>query len=139
MTKTADAPSDFASRTWMKGARRPGTKIDAAQAWRIGCHLAPLLFWVLTPYGSAVVIPLLIWQMKARKEGDTLLAFHAVEALNFQISLTLLCIGLSITIIGLLVVPVVMLAGLVFSIMASYKTYRGEEYRYPWTYRFIKE
>lgn len=139
MTQSADSSSDFTSRPWMDGARSPRSKIDKVLAWRMACHLGSLLFWVVTPYGSAVVIPLLIWQMKARKEGDNVLSHHALEALNFQISLTLLCVALSITIIGLLVVPAVLVGGVVFSVIAAYKTYRGEEYCYPWTYRFIQE
>lgn len=143
MSQAADPTSDFAERPWMDGAEQPEgkapAKVDADRAWIVGCHVAPLLLWILYPYGSAVVIPLLIWQLKAKKDGNQRLASHAVESLNFQISLTLACIALSITIIGLALVPVVMIGGLVFSIIAGVKTYGGMDYRYPWIYRFIKD
>jgi uncharacterized Tic20 family protein len=81
-----------------------------------------------------VVAPLLIWQLKARKEQNPRLLTHSLEALNFQINLTLVTIALSIRIIGLVVV----LAGLVFSGIASWKVFKGKDYRYPWIYRFVE-
>lgn len=138
MTNTADPASDFADRPWMDGADASETTVAADRNWLVAAHASPLLLWVLYPYGSALIIPLLIWQLKAKKEGNRPLIAHSVEALNFQINLTLACIALSVTIIGLFIVPIVMIAGLVFSLIASFKTYKGADYRYPWIYRFIK-
>lgn len=139
MTNTADpASSEFAERPWMDGAEAPGSAVDSERGWLVAAHASPLLLWILYPYGSALIIPLLIWQLKAKKEDNQPLIQHSVEALNFQINLTLACIALSITIIGLFVVPVVMIAGLVFSIIASYKAYKGVDYQYPWICRLIK-
>ncbi|MFT7485456.1 MAG: putative Tic20 family protein [Candidatus Paceibacteria bacterium] len=147
MTQSADPTSDFADRPWMEGAAsppKPGAKkaprvILQDRGWLVACHLAPLLLWVLYPYGCAALVPLLIWQVKARKEGNRRLTSHAIEALNFQLNLTLLGIALTITIIGVLLIPFVLVTGIVFATIASIKTYRGQDYRYPYIYRLIKE
>ncbi len=71
---------------------------------------------------------------------------HAVESLNFQISLliyTAAAILFSIVTFGLgliVVLPVglaAIVAALVFLIQASIKAANGEDYRYPLTLRFV--
>ena len=71
---------------------------------------------------------------------------HAVESLNFQISLLIYgaaAILFSILTIGLgliVVIPlglVAMVFALVFLIQASIKAANGEDYRYPLTLRFV--
>jgi uncharacterized Tic20 family protein len=140
MSNTAEPSSDFVDRPWMEGEPEPQARAasDPLRTWLVACHLAPVVLWFFFPYGCALVVPLLIWQLKAKQEDDPRLVAHSVEALNFQINLTLLTIALSITIIGLAVVPIVMIAGLVFPAIASVKTYKGKQYRYPWIHRFIE-
>ena len=71
---------------------------------------------------------------------------HAVESLNFQISLLIYgaaAILFSIVTIGLgliVVIPLGLVAlvfALVFLIQASVKAANGEDYRYPLTLRFV--
>ena len=71
---------------------------------------------------------------------------HAVESLNFQISLLIygaVAVLFSILTIGLgliIVIPVALaafVAILVFLIQASIKAANGEDYRYPLTLRFV--
>jgi uncharacterized Tic20 family protein len=71
---------------------------------------------------------------------------HAVESLNFQISLLIYggaAILFSILTIGiglLVVIPlalVVLVLALIFLIQASIKAANGEDYRYPLTLRFV--
>ena len=71
---------------------------------------------------------------------------HAVESLNFQISLLIYsaaAILFSIVTFGLgliVVLPVglaAIVAALVFLIQASIKAANGEDYRYPLTLRFV--
>ena len=71
---------------------------------------------------------------------------HAVESLNFQISLLIYgaaALLFSIVTIGLgliIVIPVgiaAVVAALVFLIQASIKAANGEDYRYPLTLRFV--
>ena len=71
---------------------------------------------------------------------------HAVESLNFQISLLIYsaaAILFSIVTFGLgliIVIPLglaAIVAALVFLIQASIKAANGEDYRYPLTLRFV--
>jgi uncharacterized Tic20 family protein len=72
---------------------------------------------------------------------------HAVEALNFNLSVMLYAIVLGaltfvllFVLVGVLLVPlfVVLLAGwIIFAIVATVAASRGEEYRYPLTIRFV--
>jgi uncharacterized Tic20 family protein len=66
---------------------------------------------------------------------------HAKEALNFQIivaiafiaSMVLSCAG-----IGFFLIPIVTIASLVFSIIAGLEANKGNEYKYPFNYAFVK-
>jgi uncharacterized protein len=144
MSTTYDS-ADFSDRPWMEGepateskARRPkDPALSKALAWRAACHGAPVLSWILPVLGLGIMAPLLIWQVKAKQDDDTLLAAEAVEALNFQINVAALSFLLSATIIGLAIVPIVWIVGTVFAIIATVKTHRGEEYRYPRIFRPI--
>ena len=144
MSSSAEPNSDFADRPWMAGAEMPPRRPTARPAlsdrgWLVACHLGPLVLWLLYPYGAAALVPLLIWQIKAKQDKNERLASHAIESLNFQLNLTLLSAALTITIIGVLFLPVLMVVGLVLTIKASYRTSKGEDFRYPWIYRLIKE
>ena len=140
MSNTADPSSEFVDRPWMEGdpEPKPQAVTDPLRPWLVAAHLGPLALWIFFPYGCAVIVPLLIWQLKAKKEEDQRLLVNSIEALNFQINLTLATVALSITIIGLAVVAVVMVAGLVFAGIAGWKVFKGQDYRYPWIYRFVE-
>ncbi len=147
MDHTADSASDFADRPWMDPDTDPlgdsdselKQKVtwDQARAWQSCCHASPLLTWLLPGTGLNILLPILIWKIKAKKDADEPLAEQAVESLNFQLNVTALMIALSITIIGLVLVPVVWIAATVLMVIASVKTYQGKPYRYPWIYRLF--
>lgn len=82
------------------------------------------------------IAPLVIYLIK--KDESAFIAEHAKESLNFQITLTLLCIILAITIIGLLLVWPLLIVALVFIIIATVRASEGKRYRYPINIRFIK-
>lgn len=50
----------------------------------------------------------------------------------------MICAVLSIILIGLLLMPIVGIAALVFSIIGGIKANGGEAYRYPFAIRLIK-
>jgi uncharacterized protein len=137
MTDTNDSASEFADRPWMDGAEAPDVAISPARGWLLATHATPALVGLLFPYGTSIIPPLLIWQLKAKQGEDQQMAEHSVEALNFQINLALVCLALSITLIGLVLVPVVLIAGLVFSTIATIKASQGQRYHYPWIHRFV--
>ena len=66
------------------------------------------------------------------------MAAHAKESLNFQITISLVCIALIITIIGLLLLWVVGIGALILVIVATIKASENKMYRYPLTWRLIK-
>jgi len=144
MTSRADPSSDFADRPWMAGAQGPRPARPARvqvpdRGWLIACHLAPIALWIFYPYGAAILFPLLVWQLKAKPAGNERLTAHAIESLNYQINVTLLSLALMISVIGIVLLPILMVAAPLLAIIAGIKTAKGEDYRYPWIYRLIKD
>jgi uncharacterized protein len=116
------------------------------QTWRVLAHASALIQFIGIP---SFVGPLVVWLL--RRE-DPVVAPHAREALNFQLSLIIyfaagIVVGIiaAITIIGLPVtflifafLGVLLLAEIVFAILASLAASRGEFYRYPLSIELIK-
>ena len=107
-------------RTWA-GASHWGTLVAA---WLAMGFLAPLIIMLTIGNQSGYV----------RK--------HAVESLNFQISLLIYgAVGFLFVLftfgLGALIVLVAVIAALVFIIVASVKAQNGEDYRYPLTLRLV--
>ena len=105
--------------------------------WVILCHLTALTLFIGIPFGN-VIGPLVVWLLK--KGDSNAVDAHGKEALNFQISMTIyaLLAGLSLfVIIGVVLLPLALIANLVFIIVASIKASNGELYRYPLTIRLI--
>ena len=66
---------------------------------------------------------------------------QAVESLNFQISILvygIVSFVLCFILIGFLLLPIVGLMWLVFTIIGSVRSARGEEYHYPLTIRMVR-
>ncbi len=95
------------------------------------CHLLGLL--------TTFLGPLILWLIK--KDDDAFVDEQGKEALNFQITLMLAgivagatsCIG-----IGLILIPLVGIADIVFSIIACVAASKGQHYRYPVAIRLVK-
>lgn len=138
---TAADTADFSDRPWMDTEADPieSTPSRAAvHGWRAFAHAGPILAWVMPVLGVGMLVPLLIWQLKAKEEGDQVLAANAIESLNFQINVAVLSFIATATILGVLLLPILWIAGTVFSLIAAYKVYHGQDYRYPWILRPIK-
>ena len=109
------------------------------------CHLSALVGFIGVPFGN-IIGPLLVWQIK--KNEFPSVDVHGKAALNFQITVTLaalvgavVAVVLSFFCIGWLLFPLVVLiglAGLVFSIIAGIKASNGEDYKYPYSFEFVK-
>ena len=100
------------------------------------CHLAAFA-GVVIPFGN-IIGPLVIWLIK--KDSSPYIDYHGKEALNFQIAFTiymLISLLLMMVLIGLILLPVVGIAGLVLMIIAAIKAKDGEEYRYPYIFRLL--
>jgi uncharacterized Tic20 family protein len=99
-------------------------------------HLTALSGCII-PFGNFVV-PLVIWLTK--KDSMPFVDDQGKESLNFQITTTFaslvailtLCIG-----IGVVLIPLVLVLGVVFVIIAAVKANQGIAYRYPLNIRLI--
>ncbi|HEV3410637.1 MAG TPA: DUF4870 domain-containing protein [Chthoniobacterales bacterium] len=111
--------------------------------WCMFCHLSALL-GLLFPFGN-IIGPLVLWLVKRDESAEV--AEHAKESLNFQISMTIYIVGLTVVafilmfvLVGFLLIPIIALLGLadvVLVIIAAIKANDGQLYRYPLTIRLI--
>jgi len=112
--------------------------------WALFTHLSALLGFLI-PFGN-VLGPLIFWQIK--KNESSFIDDQGKEALNFQITFSLVMIGLVfvgtillVVLIGFIFYIAAFVAGvawLVLSILAGIRANNGEYYRYPWTWRLVK-
>jgi uncharacterized protein len=111
--------------------------------WAMGSHLTALAGAFVGGVASFVG-PLVIWLL--RKDSDPFAAGHALEALNFNLTIIILAIAavvLGVATLGiglLLIVPVGIVVGivwLVWTIQAAMAASRGEPYRYPVSIRMV--
>jgi uncharacterized protein len=99
--------------------------------WAILCHLSGFL-------SVPLLLPLIIYLVM--KEESVFVRHHAREALNFHLSLffyALVCVPLTIILIG---VPILIGLGIfsfVVAILAAIKVSDGVAYRYPLCIRLI--
>lgn len=114
---------------------------DAARdyrGWAVMTHLSALLAYTGIPFGH-VIGPLVIWLLKRDTFAE--LDAHGKESLNFQISITIygiICLLLSLLVIGLFLFFVLVCVHIVFTIVAAIKANDGLVYRYPFSLRLIK-
>ena len=106
--------------------------------WGMLCHLTALVFLIGIPFGN-ILGPLVIWLLK--RHDMPLVDEEGKEALNFQISMTIYFIVsalLCFVLIGFLFMVPLIIANLIFTIIAAVKTSDGGKYRYPLAIRFFK-
>ena len=116
----------------------PETPDRDTRMWAMFCHLAGLALLIGIPAAN-ILGPLIIWQMK--KEQHPFIDAHGKESMNFQISMFIygLVAGLLILVcVGVVLLPAVIVADIIFVIIAGIKANDGQAYRYPLTIRFIK-
>jgi uncharacterized protein len=138
MNETAAAPPPAA-----------GAPSADEKQWALLAHLSILVGGLLT-YGWAAsfgsfIGPLIIWLVK--KDTMPFVADQAREALNFGITLTIICVVLvmmtimSLGIGAFVTIPAFLLIGivaLVLVIVAALKANDGVAYRYPFAIRLVK-
>lgn len=105
--------------------------------WGLFAHLSALAGLII-PLGN-VLGPLIIWQVK--KDEMPFVSDQAKEALNFNITVAIAGIVawlLIFALIGILLLPLIGIAWVVFTILAGIAANKGEAYRYPFALRLIK-
>lgn len=129
--------------------------------WAAGAHVAAVAAALLTSWVAGIagaLAALAVWMLVRDKSAFA--AAHAKEAVNFNLSMflyaalaavlgivlvgaTVLTLGLGIILTapaGLLlalVIAAVAVMWLVCSVIAAYKAYDGQDYRYPFTIRLF--
>jgi len=101
------------------------------------CHLLGLTCFVL-PIGN-IFGPLILWLIK--RVDSPYVDAVGKEAINFNISWTIYMILaglLCLVLIGLVLLPIVMIAWLILVIRGALAASDGRFYRYPLTLRFLK-
>jgi uncharacterized Tic20 family protein len=95
------------------------------------CHLLGLV---------GFIGPLMIWLIE--KDKHRFVYEHGKAAMNYQVSLIIYYIGSSILIpafgLGLLLMCLLIIAHIVFIIMATLKATKGQLWQYPIAIKFIK-
>jgi uncharacterized Tic20 family protein len=97
-------------------------------------HLSAFITFVGIP---SLVGPLVVWLLN---RDDSYVERQAKEALNFNISFLIYGVAAAISIVllvGLIALPVVLVTWFVLVIVAAVKAGNGEDYRYPFTIRFV--
>jgi uncharacterized Tic20 family protein len=101
-----------------------GERMGAAAA-----HLLPLT-------GLLVIGPLIM--MLTGGKTSPYIRKHAVEALNFQLTMLGATILLTITLLGVVLMPVLWIGGLVLSVVGGMAALGEGDFRYPLTLRLVK-
>jgi uncharacterized protein len=104
------------------------------RTWGLLAHLSALIALLLG--GLTFLGPLIVWLLK--KDQSPFVGDQAKEALNFQIAVLIVSLICSITCVGLIVLPFLIVADIVFIVMAAMEANKGVYYRYPYTIRLIK-
>jgi uncharacterized Tic20 family protein len=98
--------------------------------------LLAVLMYVLS-FPTPLLGPLVIWLIK---KDSPFIDYHGREYFNFLISYTIYGIiaGILVVVgIGLLILPVLGVAAIVFTIIAAIRAYEGIEYRIPLIFRIF--
>lgn len=117
------------------GGAQPMSPQDE-KTWATLVHLAP---FVAALVGIPLLGPLIVFLIF--KDRGPFVRFHAAQALNFQIILTiaLWVFGLlSFVLIGIPFLIAAVVAWVVFPIIGAVKANNGEWYRYPMTPELVK-
>jgi len=103
------------------------------KTWGLIAHLSALIAGLIA---LPVLGPLVVWLIK--KDQSPFVGDQAKEALNFQIAVLIAALVCGVTCIGLILVPIIGVAALVFAILGGVEANKGVYYRYPYTLRLIK-
>jgi uncharacterized Tic20 family protein len=111
-----------------QGAGRTGSEDTL---WAVLAHLS---FFVL-----GLIAPLVI--LLTSGERSPFIRGHAAEALNFHITVLIASVvsfALIFVVVGIFLLPAVLIAAAVFSVLAAVAAGRGQPYRYPVNLRLVR-
>ncbi|MFC3107560.1 DUF4870 domain-containing protein [Undibacterium arcticum] len=111
--------------------------IEQSNPSKDDCNIAMLahLLGIFTGFVGALII----WLLK--KDSSAFINEEAREALNFQITITigyLIASVLMFILIGMLLLPILYVANIIFCILGAVATSKGQSYRYPFAVRLVQ-
>lgn len=109
----------------------PAARHSDETVWALLAHLS---FFVVSLIGPLIVM-LVAGQQRPFARA------HAVEALNFHITLwiaAIISVILIFVLVGIVTLVAVAIVGVVFTILAAIQAGQGDGYRYPLTIRLVK-
>jgi hypothetical protein len=115
-----------------------GVYPEQERTWALAAHLSPLLNFVIPIPFFSIIAPLIVWFLK--RETMPLVDDQAKEAVNFQITVTLIgvvCGILVLVFIGILLLPLLLVYTVIMSVLAAKAAQEGKHYRYPFTLRLL--
>jgi uncharacterized Tic20 family protein len=92
----------------------------------------------LSIFALSIIGPIILMSTKGNQ--SPYIRYHAVEALNFHLTLLILaviCIATFFLILPLVLLFVAQIAAMVFGVMGAMAANRGEAYRYPISLRMV--
>lgn len=107
------------------------------RTWAMIAHLSAYLGHFIPGLGQ-IIGPLIVWLLK--RDSSAFVANQAKEALNAQITLTILfmiAFVLCWVLIGFAMLAVLWIADVVLVIIAAVNAYDGKAYRYPFILRLV--
>lgn len=113
----------------------PAAPTSEERTWALAAHIGSL---VAAWFAMGFLAPLLVLLVKGN--DSPFVRRHAVESLNFQISLLIYLIATAILwliLIGIVLTVALAIFALVVIILATIAASNGQEYRYPITIRLI--
>lgn len=110
---------------------------DDARKWATIIN-ASVFCGLVFPLGNFLA-PLVIWQLK--KDISSLVDDQGKSVLNFQLTVfiaAVICGFLMFAVVGFILLPLLSLYALVMTIIAIVKVNDGENYKFPYSFTFIK-
>jgi uncharacterized Tic20 family protein len=118
------------------GPQHPSGTTQDERTWALASHIGCVVgAWA----AMAFLVPLVVMLVKGPQ--SPFVRAHAVESLNFQLSMLIYGIVSAVLIlaagIGLILLAILAVLWIVTVIMATMRASEGQAYRYPLTIRFV--
>lgn len=133
---TAIETPRYAAASARPGRLRDGSLSETDRMCSLAIHLSPFSLVLLGGvWPIAMLAPLIIWLV--RKDQSVFNDDHGREVVNFGISFVIWHVVLTISVIGIFLMPVLWVVAVVNLIRGAIAASRGEYFRYPVTIRFL--
>ena len=109
-------------------AKKSELSPENQRIWSIVIHLGSFFSFFLLPLVAYLVF----------KESGAFVSHHARNSLNFNLSIALYGAILTVSIVGIILLPVVGVIWIIFTVIAAVRASRGEFYDIPLSIRFIR-